>query len=130
MKKLIALSLAAAFASGCAPARVVPAPKAEALKPAPVAPPPETPPSELYAAAREKIAAKDFPSARLALDRFLDKQPKSAAGHFDAGWVSEQLGDKDAARSHYTKALLAEPEHLGAALNLARLYQLFERYDD
>jgi len=121
---VILLSLTA-----CAHAPPPPPPKVE-VKAEPAAPAPETPPAELYAQARGKMAAREFSEARSLLEAFLAKEPGSAAGHFDAGWVAEQLQNATAARAHYIKALAAEPEHLGAALNLARLHRQAERYDD
>src|SRR5205085_3754748 len=60
--------------------------------------------------------------AEARFDAFLAKQPDHPAALFDAAWVEEQLGDASAAAELYTRALAADPGHVGAAVNLARLF--------
>ena len=129
MKTLLSAALLLAVACASAPPAQTSKPL-EAIRAEPPQPLVEVAPALLYAQAREKMAAKDWPSARAGLDAFLKQEPGSAAGHFDAGWVAEQAGDRASARGHYEQALKAEPEHIGAALNLARQLRIDERLAD
>ena len=116
------------FAVACASA---PVKKAEAPKPAGPAAPPvklvELPPAVMYKEARELMARGDLDGARAKLDAYLGREPKSAAGLFDAGWIAEKQGDTKAAPDYYARALKQEPAHLGAALNLSRLLKAQEK---
>ena len=128
MKNLILLVAVAALA--CAPKEAV-RPVAS-LKPT-VAPPPkpvEVAPAALYKTAREALAARDWVAASAGLEAYLAREPKSAAANFDAGWVAEQRQQLDQAAASYKRALELEPSHLGAAINLARVYRLWERFGD
>ena len=123
-----AVALLCSLAAGCAANK-------EAVKPAPQAAPPplrliDLPAAVAYKEARESMAAGDFAAAARKLDGYLAREPKSAAGWFDAGWVAEQLGDATAAAGHYRKALALEPAHLGAALNLVRLDRAQDQIGD
>jgi tetratricopeptide (TPR) repeat protein len=57
------------------------------------------------------------------VEAFLRREPKSAAALFDAGFIAEKRGDTKGAQEFYARALVSEPSHLGAALNLSRLYR-------
>ena len=78
-------------------------------------------PALLYQEAREKMARGEWDEARERFDALLSKDPKSAAVLFDAGWIAEKRGDPKTAEGYYRRTLELEPQHLGAALNLARL---------
>jgi tetratricopeptide (TPR) repeat protein len=103
---------------------------------APLAAPPapvrlvDLPPAILYKESRELMAKGDWDGAKARIDAYLVKEPQSAAALFDAGWVSEKLGDPKAAADDYRRALDADPSHVGAALNLTRLYRAQDRTAD
>src|ERR1700761_6155133 len=100
------------------------APEAPTPAPQPAAPVPvEIPAAERYRQARDSMQQGQWDVAQQKLDVYLAKKPKSAAGWFDAGWVSERRGDAKSAQADYRKVLELEPAHLGAALNLARLQE-------
>jgi tetratricopeptide (TPR) repeat protein len=126
---LCAPALAAALlCSACAGKKEIVRPVAQVA-----APPPrliDLPPAVSYKEARESMAAGDFATARQKLDVYLSREPKSAAGWFDSGWVAEKLGDPAAAAADYQKALANEPAHLGAALNLIRLDRVQDKIAD
>jgi tetratricopeptide (TPR) repeat protein len=81
----------------------------------------EPPPAIMWKEAREMMGQGDWEGARARLDAYLAKEPKSAGGLFDAGWVAEKRGDAKAAGEFYRRAFTADPQHAGAALNLVRL---------
>ena len=128
MKNLILFLAVAALA--CVPKEVVK--PVAVLKPTVAAAPKpvEAAPAELYKSAREALVARDWAAASAGLEAYLAKEPKSAAANFDAGWVAEQRQQLDKAAGSYKRALELEPGHLGAALNLARVYRLWERFGD
>ncbi len=124
LRALYFSAVAVALLSGCAGKEVV--------RPASPAAPPamkllELPPAISHQEAREAMAAGDFQAAREKLDVYLAREPKSAAAWFDAGWIAEKLGDVKAAAADYQRALVNEPAHLGAALNLVRLDRLQDK---
>lgn len=55
------------------------------------------------------IKKKDFAGARAVWERELTANPQSAAVHFSLAAVTEALGDLDAARTHYQKAVELAP---------------------
>ena len=122
--------LLAVTALACAPKEVVK--PVAALKPTVSAATKavEVSPAETYQRAREALAARDWPAAAEGLDAYLAKEPTSAAANVDAGWVAEQRQQLDKAAASYKRALELEPGHLGAALNLARVYRLWDRHSD
>ena len=131
LKKSLLGALAGASLLGCAGGKeAVKKPVAAPLAAAPAARPVEVNPADIYQRARVALAAGDYPAAGDALESYLMKEPKSAAANFDAGWVAEQRQQLDKAAGYYKKALEIDPGHLGAALNLARVYRLWERYPD
>lgn len=128
MRKL-ALLLASLAAFACA--------HATAVKPLPVAaakPAPPTlvdvPPAVLYKESRELMAAGNWDGARERVDAYLKREPKNAAALFDAGFIAEKRGDPKAAQEFYARALASDPSHLGAAMNLSRLYRSQEKLAD
>jgi Flp pilus assembly protein TadD len=114
MRKLISLAL---LACACAHTEPAKAPVAQASAPQPV----EPGPAEHYRLARQAMVHGQWDEAQQHLDASLAKEPKNAAGWFDAGWVSERRGDLKAAQSDYSKVLELEPAQLGAVTNLVRL---------
>jgi Tfp pilus assembly protein PilF len=131
-KSLVSALAGASLLVGCAGGKeAVKKPVAAPVAAAAPAPKPvEVNPSDIYKRARESLAARDYAAASDALESYLMKEPKSAAANFDAGWVAEQRQMLDKAAGFYKKALEADAGHLGAALNLARVYRLWERYGD
>jgi Flp pilus assembly protein TadD len=124
MRKL-ALLLSLACACAHAPP-VKTAPSAAAARPAPQDLS-DLPPATLYKESREMMAAGNWDGAKERVDAFLKREPKSAAALFDAGFIAEKRGDLKAAQGFYARALLVEPAHLGAALNLSRLDRVQEK---
>ena len=81
----------------------------------------ELPATILYKEGRELMTRRDWEGAEARLETFLAKQPNHPGALFDSAWVEEQLGDAPAAAELYTRALAADPGHVGAAVNLSRL---------
>ena len=127
MKTLRIVSLAAA-ALACAPQAIVKPVAAPAAVAA--AKPVETPAEGLHQRALDSLASRDWPAAASSLEALLAREPKNAAAWFEAGWVAEQRQELDRAAADYKKALELVPGHLGAAINLARVYRLWERFGD
>ena len=94
------------------------------------APKAEASPEELYKTAQDRLAAKDYVGAQAQLDAALAKDPNSSSALFASGWIAEQQGKAPLAIANYKKCLVVEPGHLGAALNVARLYRLLDDYSD
>src|SRR5205823_14589301 len=82
----------------------------------------ELPATLLYKEGRELMVQRNWEGAEARFEAFLAKQPDHPAALIDAAWVEEQLGDASAAAELYTRALAADPGHVGAAVNLARLF--------
>ena len=116
MRKLVLLALLCACAHG--PSRTE-----TAGRPGAPAPPRllNLPPAITHKEARELMAMGEWDAALQRLEDYLLQEPGSAAGLFDAGWVSEKRGDKKAAADFYQRALKSDAGHPGAALNAARL---------
>ena len=96
-------------------------------------PPPrlfELPPAILYKESRELMAKGDWDGAQARIDAYLAREPKNAAALFDAGWLSEKRGDPKTAADRYRKALDVDAGHVGAAINLTRLYREQDRTAD
>lgn len=53
------------------------------------------------------------------------RNPRSADGYNVLGMAQRRAGNFDAARSAYEKALIADPDHAKAQLNLGILYDLY-----
>ena len=63
-----------------------------------------------YVAAREKLAALDYPGAAESFERAIDDNPRSALAHFELGLLLEtRENDFAAALYHYNKALKLRP---------------------
>jgi tetratricopeptide (TPR) repeat protein len=118
MRKLMAIAL---VACACAHAPAQQRPTAAQIKAAERQRLFELPATLLYKEGRELMAQRDWEAAQARLETFLAKQPNHPGALFDAAWVEEQLGDAHAASDLYTRALAANPGHVGAAVNLARL---------
>ena len=102
-------------------------PAASAVEsPRPAAPQPVAGPSpaELRARSRAALSAHDFAKAGAALEQYLRLEPRDTSALFEAGWIAERLGDPERARRDYAATLGADPAHVGAALNLARLLRI------
>jgi tetratricopeptide (TPR) repeat protein len=128
MRKLALLLTIACACAHAPPAKPVSAGTA-AAKPAP----PrliDVPPAILYKESREMMAAGNWDGAKERVEAFLRREPKSAAALFDAGFIAEKRGDPKGAQDFYARALANEPSHLGAALNLSRLYRGQEKLGD
>jgi tetratricopeptide (TPR) repeat protein len=76
------------------------------------------------------IKAKDFRSARAALEQALQKNPKNGAASYYMGVVLENLGDKAGAEDRYKVALQNAPDLADAAVNLGAIYLDANRWDD
>ena len=90
----------------------------------------DLPPALLYKEARELMAQGNWEGAWERVDAYLQREPKSAPALLDAGFIAEKRGDAKAAQDFYRRALDRDPGMAGAALNLARLYQLEEKPGD
>jgi len=110
------LLVAAALACAHAP-QIKPPPAAPPVAQAPQAPSPVSP-DVLHRQGREAIAQGNWSAAREKLEEYLAQEPADPAASFEAGWVCEQLGDREAAAGHYRRAA---PRDARGALNLARL---------
>ena len=116
----LALAVAAVACAHAPPPK--PVAVARPVGPAPDAPRLiDLPPAILYKESRELMAQGKYADAEKRVQAYLQKEPKSAAALFDAGWLAEKRGDTKAAQDFYQRALASEPSHTGAALNLARL---------
>jgi Tfp pilus assembly protein PilF len=114
-------------AVACGTEEVKPQPMAQQIAAAPKA---EASPEELYKTAQDRLAVKDYPGAQAQLDAALAKDPNNSSALFASGWIAEQQGKAPLAIANYKKCLVVEPGHLGAALNVARLYRLLDDYSD
>ena len=126
MRKLALLTLIACACAHAPPPRpVVQAP----LKPAG----PrliDLPPAILYKESREMMAQGNWDGAKERVEAYLKREPKSAPALFDAGFIAEKRGETKAAQDFYRRALDNDAGLAGAALNLARLYQLDDKQGD
>ena len=68
------------------------------------------------------LAAGNFEKARVEFQNALQIAPKDAEARFQNGWVDEKLGNSREAAQFYQGAIDANPEHVRARINLARLY--------
>ena len=119
MRKLLCL-----FATACACAHAPEQKAPVAAQPVPRPPPLrliDVPPAILYKESRELMAMGNWDAAKDRVDAYLEREPKSAAALFDAGFICEKRGDPKAAQDYYRRSLENEPSHVGSALNLARL---------
>jgi tetratricopeptide (TPR) repeat protein len=126
--------LAVLLTVACACAHAPPAKPVSAASPAAAKPAPprliDVPPAILYKESREMMAAGNWEGARERVDAYLKREPRSAAALFDGGFLAEKRGDAKAAQDFYARALVSEPSHLGAALNLSRLYRRQDKPGD
>jgi tetratricopeptide (TPR) repeat protein len=76
------------------------------------------------------IKAKDFRSARAALEQALQKNPKNGAASYYMGVVLENSGDKTGAEQKYKDALQNAPDLVDSAVNLGAIYLDANRWDD
>ena len=111
----------------------------EVVRPAPqTAPGPPFTPMELfevpaavtYKEAQEKMAKGDLAGAKTQFDAYLVKRPKDANALADAGSLAEEMGDAKGAEAFERRALEVDPGQTSAALSLARIYRLQEKYPD
>src|SRR5260221_10625475 len=126
MRKLASLLILACACAHAPPPKTV---AAAAAKPAP-RDLSDQPPATLYRESREMMAAGNWDGAKERVDAFLKREPKSAPALFDGGFIAEKRGDLRSAQELYARALVSEPTHLGAALNLARLDRAQEKSGD
>ncbi len=71
---------------------------------------------------QEYLADHDFEKARLEFRNALQLDPNDAEASFLAGEASEQLGDLRVAAQMFQTAIQANPKHLGARAQLAKIY--------
>jgi Tfp pilus assembly protein PilF len=76
------------------------------------------------------IKANDFRSAKAALDKALEKDPKNATATYYLGVVLENTGDKPGAEKKYKDALALSPGLAEAAINLGAIYVEAGKWDD
>lgn len=75
-----------------------------------------------YAAARQLVEEGKYAEAIPLLEQVVAKDAKNADALNDLGYSNRQLGNTDAALSHYQAALALEPRHRGANEYLGELY--------
>jgi predicted Zn-dependent protease len=73
------------------------------------------------AKAEDAIAAKNFATARAALEPYLAQHPDDARVLFDMGFVEDAENHPDAAEADYRKAIAADPKQFEARLALGLL---------
>jgi tetratricopeptide (TPR) repeat protein len=71
---------------------------------------------------QEYLAAHDFEKARLEFRNALQLDPNDAEAGFLAGEASERLGNLREAAQMFQSAIQANPKHLGARAQLAKIY--------
>jgi Tfp pilus assembly protein PilF len=76
------------------------------------------------------IKAGDYRSAKAALDKALEKDPKNAIATYYLGVVLENTGDKAGAEKKYKDALALSPGLAEAAINLGAIYLDAGKWDD
>jgi len=75
-----------------------------------------------YAAARTLVEDGKYAEAIPLLEQVVAKDAKNADALNDLGYSNRQLGNTDAALTHYQAALALEPSHRGANEYLGELY--------
>jgi Flp pilus assembly protein TadD len=75
-----------------------------------------------YSAARQLVADGKYAEAIPLLEQVVAKDAKNADALNYLGYSSRQLGNNDAALTHYQAALALEPRHRGANEYLGELY--------
>jgi len=71
---------------------------------------------------RNLASSQDFKGAALEFETALDTNPRSAAAHFELGWLYDtKLNDYAAAIYHYNRHLLLQPDSERAALVKERI---------
>ena len=75
-----------------------------------------------YTAARQLVAEGRYAEAIPLLEQVVAKDAKNADALNDLGYSNRQLGNNDAALTHYQAALALEPRHRGANEYLGELY--------
>jgi Flp pilus assembly protein TadD len=75
-----------------------------------------------YAAARQLVEEGKYAEAIPLLEQVVAKDAKNADALNDLGYSNRQVGNTDAALTHYQAALALEPRHRGANEYLGELY--------
>lgn len=75
-----------------------------------------------YVAARKLVEEGKYAEAIPLLEQVVAKDAKNADALNDLGYSNRQLGNTDAALTHYQAALALEPRHRGANEYLGELY--------
>jgi Flp pilus assembly protein TadD len=76
------------------------------------------------------IKANDFKTAKAALEKALEKNPKDGTASYYLGVSLENLGDKQGAEKRYQDAIAYAPDLAEASINLGALYLDMNRPDD
>jgi Flp pilus assembly protein TadD len=76
------------------------------------------------------IKAGDFRSAKGALDKALEKNPKNGAALYYLGVTLEKQGDKAGAEQKYKQAIEVAPDISQAVASLAAIYYDRQQYDE
>ena len=85
---------------------------------------------ELSQAATAAMDRGDFPLARSDLEQLVGQAPKSAELHYRLGKVLQLQGDLGAAAESYRKALVIEPEYIGALVGMGQVDMRLNRFND
>jgi Flp pilus assembly protein TadD len=82
-----------------------------------------------FAAAKEAIAADDYPRAIELLEKVTAAEPQNADAFNLLGYATRENGQFETAITHYQKALSIDPKHLGAHEYIGEAYLKLGRLD-
>ena len=85
---------------------------------------------ELSQAATAAMDRGDYPLARADLEQLAAQVPRSAELHYRLGKVLQLQGDLGAAAESYRKALVIEPEYVGALIGLGSVDARLNRFSE
>lgn len=78
----------------------------------------------------EDLDTEVFAMLAATVRRALDRQPEHADLHFHCGRVLHRLGQSDDAINEFEHAVNIKPDFVAALIQLARMYQQTDRYED